>query len=345
MPETIPKGRAIEAEIFSAGTWNGETFTSEDLEEIARNFELLREVLSPPLKFGHDAEQTLLGQADGDPALGWVEALRVEEGKLVATFAGVPDVVHEAIREGLYRHVSAELYFDVRHEGRALGKALKAVALLGADLPAVTNLEDLTAYLSAAQAPPGAEVRRFTLDVREGRIAPQGEDPAPQTAEERELAELRAFKAREERRRKDEAENARVAGFQAAREEARRFCERAAAEGRLPPYLGARLLHELDGQRGRFSGRAPLAVSLDWVRAFVAQAPRGLPEGELALAADPGAPPEEAEDPSRTLARLASAKMVELNLGYGKAADYVLNTNPGLARAYREYILKANLGG
>jgi hypothetical protein len=37
--------------------------------------------------------------------------------------------------------------------------------------------------------------------------------------------------------------------------------------------------------------------------------------------------------------------MVELNLGYGKAADYVLNTNPGLARAYREYILKANLGG
>src|SRR3989304_8867047 len=71
MPETIPKGRAIEAEIFSAGTWNGETFTPEDLEEIARNFELLREVLSPPLKFGHDAEQTLLGQADGDPALGW----------------------------------------------------------------------------------------------------------------------------------------------------------------------------------------------------------------------------------------------------------------------------------
>ena len=45
-----------------------------------------------------------------------------------------------------------------------------------------------------------------------------------------------------------------------------------------------------------------------------------------------------AEDPSRTLARLASAKMVELNLSYSRAADYVLATHPELAKAREEFI-------
>jgi hypothetical protein len=237
------------------------------------------------------------------------------------------------------------LYFDVRHEGRELGKALKAVALLGADLPAVTNLQDLVAYLDGAQDPSVivGETRQFTLAVRDGRIS--GDSPAARDEVQAELAELRAFRAREETRRTTEAEQSRQTRFGSARAAAASFAEQAVGEGRLPPRLRDRLLLELDAQARLFSARAPLCVSLDWVKAFVGEALPILPRGEAAHASDPAAAVPEGEDPSRTLSRLASAKMSELDLSYGKAADYVLNTNPGLAHAYRDYILKANAGG
>ena len=90
----------LEAEIFAAGTWNGDKYTVADLEEIAANFERLQELHHPPLKMGHDEEQKLLGQSDGDPALGWVSGLRVVGEKLLATFAERPDIVMKAIRAG-----------------------------------------------------------------------------------------------------------------------------------------------------------------------------------------------------------------------------------------------------
>ncbi len=52
----------------------------------------------------------------------------------------------------------------------------------------------------------------------------------------------------------------------------------------------------------------------------------------------------ESDNPSDTLAELASAKMVEMNLTYGQAAEYVLKTNPSLAHAYREYTMNPNKG-
>ena len=342
MPNHIPKTRTIEAEIFSTGTWNGETFDRADLEEIAGNFHRLKASLNPPLKFGHDEDQTLLGQMDGDPALGWVEDLRVEGDKLVAKFAGVPDVVHEAIREGRYRRISAELYFNVRHEGQEIGKVLKAVALLGADLPAVTNLEDLSAYLATAEnGELGTNVARcFTLTAHGGRISaptrPEGEGAA--TALEAELAELRVYKARQERRRNEEA-------FHAARRDAASVCDNAVMTGKIPPHLKERLLGEIDAQIRTFTEQTQLNVSFDWLRAFINETPAQLPHGELAVSRQDADLQSETDDPSLSLARLASAKMIELNLNYGRAAAYVLETNPHLARSYRDYTLKANTGG
>ena len=352
MPDTSMP-HTIEAEIFSTGTWNGETFTRQDLEEIAGNFTVLRELLKPPLKFGHDPEQTLIGQADGDPALGWVEALRVEDDRMIATFAGVPEVVWDAIREGRYRHVSAELYFGVRHEGKLLGKALKAVALLGADLPAVTNLEELGAYLDGVPGfdPPAPEIRHFTLAVREGRLAAPATGEGPVTGDgtggdlELELAELRAYKARQQTRETEQAERNRQSAFRSAHQGVETFCQEAVTEGKMPPHPRQRLLREIDAQLLCFSERSPLSVSLDWVKAFVAASPQALPFGELALAGERDTEEQGGDDPSRTLGRLASAKMIEMNISYGRAADYVLDTNPGLARSYRDYILNANTGG
>ena len=47
-------------------------------------------------------------------------------------------------------------------------------------------------------------------------------------------------------------------------------------------------------------------------------------------------------NPSETLAQLASIKMVEMNLTYGQAAEYVLKFHPGLAKAFREFTLNLN---
>jgi len=76
-------------------------------------------------------------------------------------------MILEAIQKGLYRAVSAELYPDYKGQGFAL----KAVALLGADVPAVTDLPSLQAYFDAEQIPaallPESGLLRFEM------VAPQ----------------------------------------------------------------------------------------------------------------------------------------------------------------------------
>jgi len=338
----------IEAEIFSVGTWNGHTVTQADLEQMVTNFVRLKDQLRPPLKFGHDARQTLLGQADGDPALGWVDKLRVVGDKLVATFRDVAPVVRQAILAGRYRRVSAEIYTNVRQGGKDLGSALKAVALLGADLPAVTNLKDLAVYMTAG-AVDGLELGPgvvFTLAFERGRVAPLAQETQPmqETADnksqELELAELRAFKARVE------AQNLSAPlelGFAQGRGDVVRQAGLAVREGRMTPAEQSRLLAEVEGQAQHFSQQDGLKISWAWVRDFVAQAPARLPMGERAHAG--GAQDGLEENPSQKLARLSSNKMVELNLTYGQAADYVLKNDPVLASQYRDFTLNAHLGG
>ncbi len=147
-----------DAEIFAVGTWNGYPFTVEDLEAIAANFEALKEVRKVPLKLGHDEDQPL---TDGMPALGWVDKVWVEGEKLLAHFIDLPDVVGDAIASRAYRTVSVELDMDARHKGQDYKYVLSGVALLGATLPAVNNLADLTEYLSQT-GPAGGRRMVFT---------------------------------------------------------------------------------------------------------------------------------------------------------------------------------------
>jgi hypothetical protein len=359
---TPPQGHRIDAEIFSTGTWNGDTFTEQDLHELAANFDRMRGDLKPPLKFGHDEGQTLTGQSDGDPALGWVEALRVTGGKLIATFAGVPEVVYQAIRQGRYRRVSSEIYFNLRRGGETLGKVLKAVALLGADLPAVTNLRDLAAYLTGSAAWQADAVKSFTGPLRAAAHplpehatmsdAPPAALLAEQTEDEQtedepmeaELEELRAYKARHEQQQEQERRRRTEEAYRTARRAAAAFCEAQVRQGRLTPALRERLAQELDAQAQRYSAAAGLGISWELAQALLLRdAP--LPIGsEAAFAADDPAAGEEEGDPSARLAALANRKMVELNLTYSQAAQYVLKTQPALARAYRDYTLNPSQG-
>ncbi|MDH4120436.1 MAG: hypothetical protein OEV94_01850 [Deltaproteobacteria bacterium] len=336
MTPTQPS-RSLSAEIFSVGTWNGQTFTRQDLEELAANFERLKDELKPPLKFGHDPAQpvsaptsvrqaavgqtpagaTLTGQADGDPSLGWVERLWVAGDKLMASFTHMPEVVWQAISQGRYRRVSAEIYTQVRQNGQSLGKALKAVALLGADLPAVTNLQDLAVYLTP---PPSSTdwglVQTFTWAVT------HGPEQTPPT-------EARAFHAQ---------------GEPDHHQAVLTFARQAVGEGKLPPYLFQQLAAEMNNPSASFSEQDSPRVSWAWVREFLSGAVPRLPAGEQGAARSAAAFTGEDEDPSQRLARLASARMSAEHLSYSQAAELVLKTDPELAQAYRDYTLTAHWG-
>ena len=116
-----------------------------------------------PLKFGHNPDQPF---TDGQPALGWVARLWREGAVLFGDLTSMPRTVYEAIKDGLYKFVSVELLRDVAYDGKEFPWVLSAVALLGADIPAVRGLKDLQALAMSRRVAlrSGARVT-FTRDV------------------------------------------------------------------------------------------------------------------------------------------------------------------------------------
>lgn len=133
------------AEIMAVGTWNEIPFTAGDLDQIAAAFSGLSLAGRVPLKFGHGLHDTDQPFREGLPALGWVDRVYRQGEKLLADFSNIPSVVYDAIRKGMYRFVSVELLKNVQAGTRVLPWVLDAVALLGADQPAVGTLKDLQA--------------------------------------------------------------------------------------------------------------------------------------------------------------------------------------------------------
>ncbi|HPA76878.1 MAG TPA: hypothetical protein PK888_13800 [Deltaproteobacteria bacterium] len=143
-----PKLHEFDVEAFAAGTWNGDKYTVEDLQAMVANFQALGETVKPPVKLGHNEKQLKEIMQDGQPALGWVKSLRCVKDKLIATLTQVPDLVYKAIRSGRYKRVSSEIYWNYKQGGKVFDKVFAGLALLGADIPAVSTLADLEAYLS-----------------------------------------------------------------------------------------------------------------------------------------------------------------------------------------------------
>lgn len=160
---TTPAGRAAEkrkmmsyaqidgVEIFSSGKHNGDPYTEADLDEMVRAFAGLD--FTPPLKAGHVEDKK------GMPALGWVKNLRRAGTKLLADFTDLPDLVYDAIKNKRYNTVSSEVYWNLERGGKKFNRALKAVALLGAEIPAVAGLKPLHEMFDAnADVHSGAEM-------------------------------------------------------------------------------------------------------------------------------------------------------------------------------------------
>lgn len=129
-------------EIFSAGTWNKDKYSIEDLHNMVTAFHSLKGGFLPYIKLGHDNSQKL-AKSSGLPSIGWVENVYVRGDKLLADFDYIPEKIYQLIKSRAYRKVSCEIYSNLDFNGTTFNHVLGAVALLGAEAPGVLNLDDI----------------------------------------------------------------------------------------------------------------------------------------------------------------------------------------------------------
>lgn len=219
----------LTAEIFATGKWNGMDFRKEDLNLIANAFSTLGGNHQVPLKMGHNDDQPM---TDGNPALGWVKDVWVEGEKLMARFIDMPDIVFEAIKKKMYKNVSIELDVGVEWKEDFFAYVLSGVALLGADIPAVNTLADLTTYMSRDRfAFSSKESLKFTYEKSEESNMTEAEIKELQAK----LAEAEAKTLEFERKAKETEETARKAKFQAARKDLEGVLDKAVKADQLTP--------------------------------------------------------------------------------------------------------------
>ncbi len=138
----LPTVDIHDVELCAAGTWNGRLYTIEEFDEAAKTWCELAGTYDVPLKLGHDDDQRLV-QADGYPAIGWVANVRRSGLKLLGDYLKVPARLAAVIKAGGLPKRSCEFWLDTEFAGKKRPFMLKAVALLGADAPAVEGLEDV----------------------------------------------------------------------------------------------------------------------------------------------------------------------------------------------------------
>ncbi len=135
-----------EVPIFKAGVWNGKEYTIDDINELVRNTNALikSKLIDPVLKRGHKAEDKH-AEDDGYPALGHITNIYRIGDTVYADIIQIPDKVYQLIEAGAYSNLSCEIWLEFIHPetNENIGMVLKAVSLLGDDVPAVKGLGDI----------------------------------------------------------------------------------------------------------------------------------------------------------------------------------------------------------
>ena len=162
-PRDVADGGLIKGvEAFRTGTWNGKKYDLRDLDAMVDAFNTVG--FRPPITLGHNA-------ADDAFAHGYVAQLYRKGDVLLADLAGVPAETVQAIRDGRILSVSAEIYFNMKRDGRTFPlcstrfvsvRRTSARRQLAADRPAVGR----------RMAPPGARSGRLRRCRRARGCAP-----------------------------------------------------------------------------------------------------------------------------------------------------------------------------
>jgi hypothetical protein len=284
-----------------------------DAAQIVSNFTAIPQKginLEPPLVIGHDENQPLL-TATGLPAAGWIAGLKQQGSKILASVRDVPRVVADLIGKRAYKKISCELYRDFQ----GMGNALRRVALLGGEIPAIKSLDDVAALYADAQQTvwitfAHGVVKPDTADQEDRQMA----DQAKQFTEDQvkdlitkqvetataKLSEQIAAKDAEVKKLSDDLVKAQVATVElrkgAARTEIVRFVEDRKREGKLLPKfeeLGlVRFMEELDSTKPvKFAEKIEISP-LDWFKRFIGELPQLVKLGEKAGGGAPDGSPE-----------------------------------------------------
>ena len=155
MPGQVLSG----VEIFAIGVHHASSggrveITEQDLDDMVASFKDLNDFggFKPVLKLGHTETQKFFGNISGAPNLGFVENVRRIGNTIVADFVNVPQLLFDLIKDGRYNQVSIEMMRTVDVVGKKFKNVLTAVALLGAEMPAVKGLNELAKALMADAA-------------------------------------------------------------------------------------------------------------------------------------------------------------------------------------------------
>lgn len=132
---------------FKSGKHNGKAYSESDLDRIVSNFYSLRGIVKPVLKLGHGGQKFL--KDEGLPSIGWIESIKKKAGVLYADIKNIPKRIYELLKNKAYQRPSAEIYLDFQDDkGQKYGLTLSAIALLGADIPAIKSLPDIEALFN-----------------------------------------------------------------------------------------------------------------------------------------------------------------------------------------------------
>jgi len=155
-----------DVEIFAEGDWKGDKYSGKDVDSLVNDTNAILEKVKPFVKLGHDDAQKLQ-QKEGLPALGWITKLKKKGKKVLADIKDVPKVLADLIQKGAYKRVSSEILWNFVEpsSNTKYPYILGAVAFLGADMPAVTNLKDIAALYEL-----GGDVHTVLFAAKNGAI-------------------------------------------------------------------------------------------------------------------------------------------------------------------------------
>ena len=170
-------------EVFEIGGDEVPDFTEDDLDKIVENFYTLQSELHVPFVLGHKDDKEILKKS-GLPAAGWASELKRKGKKLLVSALEVPTKLVDVIKKGAYKFPSVEIYKDYVKNGKSLGPVLRRIAILGADIPRIKTLQDISALYTASEEDGPIWISHGEQD-RQKQIGGNSMDP-------KELEELKA---------------------------------------------------------------------------------------------------------------------------------------------------------
>jgi hypothetical protein len=337
------QGKLIKQEIFSVGIWNGMKFELNDLKDIAKSFAALQEVIRVPLKLGHDDNQPL---TDGLPAIGWVESVTLNEAKdppkLEAEFRIISPEVIRAIELEMYQSVSIELDLGVTYKDSDFNFVLTGVALLGAQLPAVNNLNDIGKYFKRKESEltfSKAETLHFNFNNEDKTMSDEKlnnlqeqitklTDGIALSKEETEKvnSENEKLKAKVAKFEKDAADSA----YKAQRADIESQLETLVKQNKILPSVRETFTKDISVEN--IDSKATAAKMM--FDSLISAKDKAVDSEENGQHQDFSRDTSEAADAQ--LHRVAKQAQLEKKLSYTEAVEFALVSNPELATAWAE---------